>query len=572
MSAPVEVEVDAVVLVMSSGDDMTTLLAPPFAFSVRFPALVVVMVSAVNVLPANTTTSPVPFGDKLTPPFREAPANVRLPFAVLAVMLSTKIEDGSTMEPALKEPATFRLPPIPAPPVTKRAPVVGVVDAVVFVISKGDETVMGEEPPFAFRVIPLALVVVMTSALRVFPACTMTLPVAPGFRRMFPDPIPARTRFAVDAVTEGVVMAPELTTPNVDTPVTPNVDEKDPVVDVNPPFAARAPVSVVAPAFTVPNVETPVTPKVPPNEVLPNTTRAPEAVRSPVEMEEGLKTPVVKVPPTLRFCEIPSPPVTTRVPVVGEEDGVPSVNVTAPEAARVPVEIEEGLKTPADKVPPTLRFPTTPAPPLTTSAPVVGDVEAVVLVNATAPLADKAPVAMEEGLKTPADKVPPTFRLPTMPAPPPTMRAPVVGDEEEVVLVVTSGLAVMTLPEPFADKVRLWLGRVAAVSESDTSDPKAIPPAVNTPLMFTLPAMFAVPPIHTSCWTPKPPPTTKDPVVGLVELSEEFTTRLPFMSTTPPVVAANVRFAPYVVGWSVSASNSFPEPTMVLSSSEILPP
>lgn len=67
---------------------------------------------------------------------------------------------------------------------------------------------------------------------------------------------------------------------------------------------------------------------------------------------------------------MPTPPVTTRVPVVVEVDPVPSVNVTAPLAANAPVPTE-----------PAFTAPPTPRPPVMMAAPVEVEEEAVALVT-----------------------------------------------------------------------------------------------------------------------------------------------------------------------------------------------
>jgi len=100
--------------------------------------------------------------------------------------------------------------------------------------------------------------------------------------------------------------------------------------------------------------------------------------------------------------------------------------------------------------PPTLNCFATYTPPLTINAPVVEEVESVVLVKVVTPLTDKVllkVVAPVTDKVPPKVVLPPTFKAPPIPTPPVTTNAPVVVAVESVVSWMLTKLVLLkTVP------------------------------------------------------------------------------------------------------------------------------
>ena len=97
-----------------------------------------------------------------------------------------------------------------------------------------------------------------------------------------------------------------------------------------------------------------------------------ESVSDPTTAEPSTS----RLPPILRSSPMPTPPVTTKAPVVLDEELSPEFIFPVPSTSRLP---------------PMLRFSKRPKPPLTISAPVILEVEEVLLVNSTIPVARTVP-------------------------------------------------------------------------------------------------------------------------------------------------------------------------------------
>ena len=226
-----------------------------------------------------------------------------------------------------KAPPTFNAPPIPTPPVTIKAPVDVVVEAVEFVI----ETVPLDVNPVN---VPTEVIEGCAAVANVPVILPVTDKAPPTFNA---PPIPT------------------------------------------PPVTIKAPVDVVVEAveFVIETAPLEVNPVNVPTEV--------------IEGCAAVANVPVMLPPTFNAPPIPTPPVTIKAPVDVVVEAVEFVIETAPlevNPVNVPTEVIEGCAAVANvpvMLPPTFNAPPIPTPPVTIKAPEVVEEEAVVSFKAVTP-------------------------------------------------------------------------------------------------------------------------------------------------------------------------------------------
>jgi len=187
----------------------------------------------------------------------------------------------------------------------------------------------------------------------------------------------------------------------------------------------------------------------------------PLVVRVPVMLVFPEVTVPVTVFPDVTCPLIPRPPVMTRAPVPVVVLAVPLVKVVFPDAVKVPViVVAPEASVPAVERFPAVTCPATPTPPETTRAPVLVVVLAVAFDRVVIPLAERVPEmvwfpdASVVTVVAAAERVPavlmfPAVICPTIPTPPAIVKAPVP------VVVLAVAFVMDVIPETESVPVRV---------------------------------------------------------------------------------------------------------------------